>query len=118
VNKKGVSPIIGTLLIVLIAVVISAFVMAMSFGMAEKSRQTYIVTFQLVDQKVDEFTILFYGGADFQYLRGVKIIIDGVVYVEYNSTPNVGTQWYFKDGQTPTGPRSTISNSFSISWQE
>jgi flagellin-like protein len=104
VNKKGVSPIIGTLLIVLIAVVISAFVMAMSFGMAEKSRQTYIVTFQLVDQKVDEFTILFYGGADFQYLRGVKIIIDGVVYVEYNSTPNVGTQWYFKDGQTPTGP--------------
>jgi|Deesub1362A_J573_1020465.scaffolds.fasta_scaffold00755_4 flagellin-like protein len=103
-NGEAVSPVIGTILMVAIAIVISTLVMVMSYGMAEKTRQSYIVTFQLVDQKADDFTILFYGGPDIEYLEGVKMMVDGVVYVEYNSTPNVGTQWYFKDGQTPTGP--------------
>ncbi len=103
-NKEAVSPVIGTILMVAIAIIISALVMAMTFGLAEKTRQSYIVTFQLVDQKADDFTILFYGGSDIRYLQGVKMMVDNVVYVDYNGSLTVGQEWYFKNGTTPTGP--------------
>jgi len=103
-KEEGVSPVMGTILMVAITIVISALVMAMSYGLAEKSRQSYIVTFQLVDQKADDFTVLFYGGPDIEYLQGVKMMVDGVVYVDYTGSLTVGEQWYFKNGQTPTGP--------------
>ena len=109
-NKKAVSPVVGTILMVAIAIVISALVMAMSFGLTEKSRQSYIVTFQLVDQRADDFTVLFYGGPDIEYLRGVKMMVDGVVYVDYNGSLKVGDRWYFKDGQPATGLGSTGTN--------
>jgi len=102
-DRKAVSPVIGTILMVAIAIAISALIMAMSYGLAGKTRQSYIVTFQLVDQKADDFTILFYGGPDIEYLQGVKMMVDNVVYIDYNGSLSVGDQWYFKDGQNPTG---------------
>ncbi len=103
-NKIAVSPVLGTIFMVAIVIVISALVMAMSLGLTEKTRTSYIVTFQLVDQKADDFTVLFYGGPDIEYLQGVKILIDNVVYVDYDGSLSVGDQWYFKNSQTPTGP--------------
>ncbi len=101
---KGVSPIIGTIFVIAIVIVISTLVMAMSLGLTEKPRYSYIVTFQLVDQKADDFTVLFYGGPDIEYLEGVRMMVNDVVYVNYTGSLSVGTQWYFKDGQNPTGP--------------
>jgi len=106
-TNDAVSPVMGTILMVAIAIMISALVMAMSFGLAEKTRQSYIVTFQLVDQKADDFTVLFYGGSDIEYLQGVKMMVDGVVYVDYNGSLTVGDRWYFKDGQAAVGLGST-----------
>jgi flagellin-like protein len=103
-NEKGLSPVLGTILMVAIAIIISALVMAISYGLAEKSRQSYIVTFQLVDQKADDFTVLFYGGSDIKYLQGVKMMVDGVVYVDYTGSLTVGEQWYFRNGSLPSGP--------------
>jgi len=103
-NQRGVSPVVGTILMVAIAITISALVMAMSYGLAGKTRQSYIVTFQLVDQRADEFTILFYGGLDVEYLQGVKMMVDNVVYIDYNGSLSVGEQWYFKNGDVPQGP--------------
>ncbi|MBO8182574.1 MAG: type IV pilin [Archaeoglobus sp.] len=103
-ENKGVSPVIGTILMVAIAIIISALVMAMSYGLAEKTRQSYIVTFQLVDQKADEFTILFYGGPDIEFLQGVKMMVDDITYIDYNGSLSVGQYWYFKNGANPQGP--------------
>jgi len=104
VNKKGVSPIIGAILMILIAVAISIAVMTISYGMVEKSRTVYSVYFQIVDQKLDEVTVVLYGGPDISYLQRVKISINNQLYVNYTGSLSVGTQWYFKDGENPTGP--------------
>jgi len=89
---------------VAIAITISALVMAMSWGLAEKTRRSYVVTFQLVDQKADEFTVLFYGGPDIEYLQGVKMVVDDVTYIDYTGSLSVGQYWYLKNGSQPQGP--------------
>jgi len=106
-NSKAISPVIGTILMVAITIVISGVAIAVLYGFLTNPTRGYTVTFQLVDQKPDDFTLLFYGGPDIEYVEGVKIMVNNVVYVDYSGSLSVGDQWYFKDGEYVDGKGNT-----------
>jgi len=82
-DEKGVSPVIGVILMVAITVILAAVIASFVFGMAGTVKRTYIVavTPEAIDSdndgKTDTIVITYHGGPDAQYVTKITYIIDG-----------------------------------------
>jgi flagellin-like protein len=121
-SKKGVSPVIGVILMVAATIVIAAVVIAMLGGFAPPSKP-YLVSVT-AEQRVVEGTpriyVTYQGGPDADALScitgnitlagidtAVEIPVDGTVIPEggfgdcTSTTPTVGASWHTTDTDTP-----------------
>ena len=116
-DEKGVSPVIGVILMVAATIVIAAVVMAMLGGFGPPKRQ-YTVTASAVesgsdtdgDDAVPEIIITYTGGPDQDLVDYLDVMIDGTdVYTETagtNQTPDFG--------ESETTPTKDVSVGVSV----
>ena len=82
-DEKGVSPVIGVILMVAITVILAAVIASFVFGMAGTVKRTYTVaaTAEAIDSDndgdTDTIVITYHGGPDAQYVTKVDYVIDG-----------------------------------------
>ena len=72
VNEKGVSPVIGVILMVAITVILAAVIASFVFGMGTSVKKTYNVAVTAV-QNGDNVIVTLAGGPDVQSLVGVNV---------------------------------------------
>ncbi|MCS7144129.1 MAG: type IV pilin N-terminal domain-containing protein [Archaeoglobaceae archaeon] len=74
-DEKGVSPVIGTILMVAITVILAAVIASFVFGLGGTVKRTYTLSFQTT--AIDQTNVkLLYGGGDGAYVRSCKAIVD------------------------------------------
>ena len=71
-DEKGVSPVIGVILMVAITVILAAVIASFVFGMGTSVKKTYNVAVTAVQSGTDVIVTLA-GGPDFQSLVGVNV---------------------------------------------
>lgn len=83
-DEKGVSPVIGVILMVAITVILAAVIASFVFGMGQSVKRTYNVAAvaQAIDSDgendgTDAIVITYHGGPDAQYVTKVTYSIDG-----------------------------------------
>ena len=98
-KNDGVSPVIGTILLVAITVVLVAIISAVVMGMTGDIGTGHVVGVQVAPTEVDgEILILISGGADAGDLAGISAYLDEVPGKYYDSTsvkPIVGKPYNF-----------------------
>ena len=112
-NEKGVTPIVGTIMLVALTVVLAAIVAAFLFGFAGQSLQTtHIVSATMQRVNATSVSVTYYGGQDAGGLIGmVYTINDGSNAVVSSGSPLVtisGNQVITKSGAIPVGLGVTV----------
>jgi flagellin-like protein len=115
VNEKGVSPVIGVILMVAITVILAAVIASFVFGMGTSVKKTYLVSATLskicaVGEETCDVQIMYTGGPDDAAVVSVTakaIKPDGTTVTctgeEFDGTskPNVGAIATCPDASTP-----------------
>ena len=97
-KNDGVSPVIGTILLVAITVVLVAIISAVVMGMAGSIGTGHVVGVQVAPTDVDGEILIIISGADAGNLAGISAYLDDVPGKYYGSTsikPIVGTPYNF-----------------------
>ena len=101
-DKKGVSPVIGVILMVAATIVIAAVVMAMLGGF-NPPRRTYNVIASASENATGWIAVTYQGGPDAAHVDYLNVSIDGNSYYEGNipTTNGWGTNgWGTADGNS------------------
>ncbi|MEM4291424.1 MAG: type IV pilin N-terminal domain-containing protein [Archaeoglobaceae archaeon] len=67
-DEKGVSPVIGVILMVAITVILAAVIASFVFGMGSTVKRTYNVAFTATKVSANQVAITFMGGPDVEYV--------------------------------------------------
>ncbi|MEM1672252.1 MAG: type IV pilin N-terminal domain-containing protein [Archaeoglobaceae archaeon] len=76
-DEKGVSPVIGVILMVAITVILAAVIASFVFGMGSTVKRTYNVAFTATKVSANEVAITFMGGPDVNYIQQCNSSIGG-----------------------------------------
>lgn len=98
-DEKGVSPVIGVILMVAITVILAAVVASFVFGMGQSVKRTYTVSFAVTG--VDEnknITVVYHGGPDHQYLTGCKAAVGGGNPSDFGFDKTIGKAYKISAG--------------------
>lgn len=68
-DEKGVSPVIGVILMVAITVILAAVIASFVFGMGSNVKRTYNVAFTATKVNASYVAITFQGGPDVEFLN-------------------------------------------------
>jgi flagellin-like protein len=109
-NDDGVSPVIGTILLVAITVVLVAIVAAVVMGMVGQVSSTKDVGVTVQpwsDDKGHGVTVLLYGGNDVSNLKTLNVSVDGAELIlplppATSSQPQVGQVYKFNVSELTT----------------
>ncbi|MEM2802487.1 MAG: type IV pilin N-terminal domain-containing protein, partial [Archaeoglobaceae archaeon] len=68
-DEKGVSPVIGVILMVAITVILAAVIASFVFGLSGSVKRSYIVTFADTRIDKDNVYVKYMGGPDHSYVQ-------------------------------------------------
>ncbi|MEM2895054.1 MAG: type IV pilin N-terminal domain-containing protein, partial [Archaeoglobaceae archaeon] len=68
-DEKGVSPVIGVILMVAITVILAAVIASFVFGLGGTVKRTYNVAFSVTTVNQSYVVVTFQGGPDVQFLN-------------------------------------------------
>jgi len=72
-DEKGVSPVIGVILMVAITVILAAVIASFVFGMGSSVKRTYNVAFTATKVNTTTISITFQGGPDVAYVSQCNV---------------------------------------------
>jgi len=87
-DEKGVSPVIGVILMVAVTVLIAAIVGSFVYGMAGTVKKTYNVAATAYAVNSTSIAILYAGGPDNSYVKDVYYSVNGSGPTNLCSSPN------------------------------
>ncbi|MDI9645264.1 MAG: type IV pilin N-terminal domain-containing protein [Archaeoglobales archaeon] len=76
-DEKGVSPVIGVILMVAITVILAAVIASFVFGFGSTVTRTYTVAFTATQPNSTSVWITFQGGPDVSFVETCKAYLDG-----------------------------------------
>ncbi|MEM4748183.1 MAG: type IV pilin N-terminal domain-containing protein [Archaeoglobaceae archaeon] len=76
-DEKGVSPVIGVILMVAITVILAAVIASYVYGLAGTVKKTYNVAFVVTSVSSNEVTVKYMGGPDHAYVDKCWALVDG-----------------------------------------
>jgi len=109
-DEKGVSPVIGVILMVAATIVIAAVVMGMLGGFGPP-KKLYAVTASASENATGYIYIVYNGGPDSYMVKYINISVDGTVIANISS-PKVGSTTGHKGTPGPNNNHVVVSTTF------
>jgi flagellin-like protein len=78
-NEKGVSPVIGVILMVAITVILAAVIASFVFGLSGTMQRKYVIGFTVTGVNSSYVTVRYEGGPDHAYVESCKAMVNGNV---------------------------------------
>jgi flagellin-like protein len=99
-DEKGVSPVIGVILMVAITVILAAVIASFVFGLSGTMQRKYVIGFTVTGVNSTHVTVRYEGGPDHAYVSSCNAMVDGVNKGSITS-PTVGAVYQISHGVPP-----------------
>ncbi|MEM2190876.1 MAG: type IV pilin N-terminal domain-containing protein [Archaeoglobaceae archaeon] len=100
-DEKGVSPVIGVILMVAITVILAAVIASFVFGMSGTVKRTYNVAFTVTSVDASQVVVKYMGGQDHAYVDSCVALVEGSPSGSITTTIGASTQiTHSKSGQS------------------
>jgi len=76
-DEKGVSPVIGVILMVAITVILAAVIASFVFGLSGTLQRKYVIGFTVTGVNSTHVTVRYEGGPDHAYVSSCKAMVNG-----------------------------------------
>ena len=107
-NDKGITPVIGEILLIAIVVIIGAVIASYISGMSGNLNKTYLIGTSAKQIDSDTIDITYFGGTDSDLLLYLNVSVRGSFYADNNW--NISEQNTFNgSGVTPIPTGSVVS---------
>jgi flagellin-like protein len=102
-NEKGVSPVIGVILMVAITVILAAVIASFVFGLSGTMQRKYVIGFTVTGVNSSYVTVRYEGGPDHAYVEKCNATVNGGNKVPITTSPTltVGDVYQISHGVTP-----------------
>ena len=107
-NDKGITPVIGEILLIAIVVVIAGVIASYVFGMGETFNKTYLIGTSANQIDTDTIDITYFGGKDSDFLLYLNVSVNGYFYAE-NSWSLDEKNTFNGNGTTPIQTGTVVS---------
>jgi len=102
-DEKGVSPVIGVILMVAITVILAAVIASFVFGLSGTMQRKYVIGFTVTGVDSQYVSVRYEGGPDHAYVSSCNARVNGKSYIESQITPTVGAVSKIPHGITDPG---------------
>ena len=81
-NDKGITPVIGEILLIAVVVVIAGVIASYVFGMGETFNRMYLIGTSANQIDTDTIDITYFGGKDSDYVLYLNVSVNGSFYAD------------------------------------
>ena len=87
-NDRGITPVIGEILLIAVVVIIAGVIASYIFGMGENFNKTYLIGTSANQIFSDTIDITYFGGKDYDYVLYLNVSVNGSFYDDNGWSPD------------------------------
>ena len=107
-NDKGITPVIGEILLIAVVVVIAGVIASYVFGMGETFNRMYLIGTSANQIDTDTIDITYFGGKDSDYVLYLNVSVNGSFYDDNGWSPDEKNT-FNGSGTTPIQTGTVVS---------